>query len=99
MPERMIPVDQLTARRIRRFHAKYQERLGRKIPVAEAVAWIVQLAEQASGFRVTELAEPWRPPPREWFEQILADLPDPGVDTDSSKIDDLLYGEREGQEG
>lgn len=87
-----IRVDEETKRHVDRIHRNLQADLGRRLTLDETISRMAWLADRRSDLLVSDAAEPWQPPSKEWVERFLRDLPDPGVDTDASKVDEYLYG-------
>jgi hypothetical protein len=79
-----------------RFQGLLQHETGERLTHSELLAKLLGFATRRSGEFIASLHEPaWRPPTAEEMRRLFSKVQDWGVETDSSRIDEELYGPRE----
>ena len=76
-----------------RLQGLVQSESGERLSHSELLRRLLDVARRHEADLFQE-APAWRPPPRHRIEQLIASAPDCGP-TDSSRIDEALYGEEE----
>lgn len=88
-----VRVENETKAELDRLQGLVQMETGRRISQSELLARLLRHAAKNPGMLYGEPKE-WVPPTREQLARFFEDLPDYGVETDATRIDEELY-ERE----
>lgn len=75
-----------------RVQGMVQAETGDRLSQSELLARLLRFVRLHERQFLEEQGVPWRPPTPEQIERFFESLPDPGVETDASKIDEVLYG-------
>ena len=79
-----------------RFQGLVQSETGDRLSQSELLAHLLRFAQRRSDlFFVTLEEAEWTPPTRDQMTQLFSRVQDWGVETDSARIDEALYGSRE----
>lgn len=75
-----------------RLQGILQAETGRRLSHSELLARLVRFASRRSGSFLKETEAKWRPPTPQELRILLAPVRDLDVETDVTKIDQVLYG-------
>lgn len=65
---------------------------GQRVSQSELLARLLRIARRHEAELMTAGEEAWRPPTHEEFRRLRERVRDLGIETDSSRIDEELYG-------
>lgn len=75
-----------------RFQGLVQSETGERLSQSQLLARLLRFAERRPWDFFKDPAPAWKPPTKEQLDRFFDSLEDWGVDTDSSRIDEELYG-------
>lgn len=87
-----LRVDQATKTRFDELKERVEQSTGEPVNQTQLVEWLVAFASDREAAFLKEREGPWRPWNREEVERFFEEVPDLGIETDASRIDEDLYG-------
>lgn len=92
MADSSVRVEAAVKREMDRLQGLVQSETGARVSQSELLARLLRFARQHEAEFLQEGGVAWRPPTRAELAKLRARVRDWGVESDASKVDDVLYG-------
>lgn len=92
MSDSSVRVEEAVKSELDRFQGLVQAETGTRVSQSELLRRLLRFAKRHEADFLNEGAAEWRPPTRKELAKLRARVKDWGVESDASKVDDVLYG-------